>query len=509
MKISIFGLGYVGAVSAGCLAKDGHEVIGVDPNDTKVDLINGGQSPIVERDIGDMIAEAVDAKRLRATTNARDAVFESDISLVCVGTPSEENGSLDLRYVRSVCGEIGTALAEKGGRHAVVMRSTMLPGTMRELVIPTLEEHSGKRAGTEFSVCNNPEFLREGTAVYDYYNPPKTVIGELAPGDGDEIAEIYADLSAPLIRTDVNTAEMVKYVDNVWHALKVGFANEVGSATPWLARLRNLPINRLALPCMIVSILALLQLESRLLDVYTAIGFGLMGYFWRAHGWPRVPFVIAFVLGSLIETNLVLTSQLIEFGRIVPQERIASVILIAMILGSILWLRTKRTDPDRSTVAMCTDVTLGVLTTLVAGALSLIAFFGGSGYSWYAKGLILLCVGLGLMISGLSLRELHRSSATLFRQPLLWVAHLAPPPEQRMPIALMLFLTMAIWLAGVSIAIGLVATIWFFIRSNPTLTGRLRAVAFGILVGSGTFYFINNFANLILPDSRLASFLGI
>ena len=229
MRISIFGLGYVGAVSAGCLARDGHDVVGVDPNATKVELINGGNSPIVEQDIGEIIQDAVSSGKLRATTDAGDAVSATDISLVCVGTPSNENGSLDLRYVESVCGEIGQAIAAKSDRHVIVMRSTMLPGTMRELVIPTLEKHSGKTAGQDFSVCNNPEFLREGTAVYDYYNPPKTVIGELQPGDGDEIADIYSELDAPLIRTDVNTAEMVKYVDNVWHAVKVGFANEIGS----------------------------------------------------------------------------------------------------------------------------------------------------------------------------------------------------------------------------------------------------------------------------------------
>ncbi|MEM7502615.1 MAG: nucleotide sugar dehydrogenase [Pseudomonadota bacterium] len=229
MRISIFGLGYVGAVSAGCLARDGHEVVGVDPNATKVELINGGNSPIVEQDIGEIIQDAVSSGALRATTDAGDAVSATNVSLVCVGTPSNENGSLDLRYVESVCGEIGQAIAAKSDRHVIVMRSTMLPGTMRELVIPTLEKHSGKTAGQDFSVCNNPEFLREGTAVYDYYNPPKTVIGELQPGDGDEIADIYSDLDAPLIRTDVNTAEMVKYVDNVWHAVKVGFANEIGS----------------------------------------------------------------------------------------------------------------------------------------------------------------------------------------------------------------------------------------------------------------------------------------
>jgi GDP-mannose 6-dehydrogenase len=229
MRISVFGLGYVGAVSAGCLAKDGHRVIGVDPNPTKVELINAGQSPIVEAQIGDIIATAAASSLLTATTDASRAVRDTDLSLICVGTPSNTNGSLDLKYVRAVCMDIGAALAGKKERHTVVIRSTMLPGSMREIVIPLLEEHSGKRAGADFGVCNNPEFLREGTAVYDYYHPPKTVIGELVPGDGDLLGTLYGSLDAPLIRVPVETAEMVKYVDNVWHALKVGFANEIGN----------------------------------------------------------------------------------------------------------------------------------------------------------------------------------------------------------------------------------------------------------------------------------------
>ena len=229
MKISVFGLGYVGAVSVGCLAKDGHTVIGVDPNTTKVDLISAGQSPIVEAEIGELIQTGRDDGRIEATSDPAMAVSNSDLSLVCVGTPSNVNGSLDLKYLRAVCEDIGSALATKEAQHTVVIRSTMLPGSMRDVVIPLLEKHSGKRAGVDFGVCNNPEFLREGTAVYDYYNPPKTVIGELAAGDGDLLAAIYESLDAPLIRVPVEVAEMVKYVDNVWHALKVGFANEIGN----------------------------------------------------------------------------------------------------------------------------------------------------------------------------------------------------------------------------------------------------------------------------------------
>ena len=229
MKISIFGLGYVGAVSAGCLAADGHEVIGVDPNKTKVDLINQGTTPIIEKDIGEMIAATVKSGHLRATADVRDAVFGSDMSLICVGTPSQLNGNLDLSHVRKVCQEIGAAIAEKDSFHVVVARSTMLPGSMRSLVIPTLEAASGKVAGVDFGVCNNPEFLREGTAVYDYYNPPKTVIGESDEKAGALLVQLYEKMDAPLVRTDVETAEMVKYTDNTWHAVKVAFANEIGN----------------------------------------------------------------------------------------------------------------------------------------------------------------------------------------------------------------------------------------------------------------------------------------
>ncbi len=229
MKISIFGLGYVGTVSAGCLATDGHSVIGVDPNKTKVDLINQGTSPIVEKDIGEMIATAVKNNLLRATLDVRDAVMNSNISLVCVGTPSQLNGNLDLSHVRKVCEQIGAAIKEKSAFHVVVARSTMLPGSMRTVVIPALESYSGKKAGVDFGVCNNPEFLREGTAVFDYYNPPKTVIGETDTKAGELLMQLYTKMTAPLIRTEVETAEMVKYADNTWHAVKVAFANEIGN----------------------------------------------------------------------------------------------------------------------------------------------------------------------------------------------------------------------------------------------------------------------------------------
>ena len=229
MKISIFGLGYVGAVTAGCFAADGHQVLGVDPVPEKVELMNRGQSPIVEAEIGEIVAETARNGRLRATQDPTAAVADTDLSFVCVGTPSQSNGNLDLRYIRRICEQIGTALRTKSDRHTVVIRSTILPGTMRNVVIPTLQEFSRKRAGEDFGICNNPEFLREGSAVRDFRSPPKTVIGELDRASGDLLASLYTKLDAPLIRTDLNTAEMVKYVDNCWHALKIGFANEIGN----------------------------------------------------------------------------------------------------------------------------------------------------------------------------------------------------------------------------------------------------------------------------------------
>ncbi len=229
MKISMFGLGYVGAVSAACLAKEGHTVTGVDPVMEKVDIINRGQTPIIEKDIGEIIGQAVAQGRLTATTDTARAVDDTDMSLVCVGTPSQLNGNLDTSYVRRVCEQIGQQLKHKTARHVVVIRSTILPGTIRNIVIPALEETSGKTAGRDFGVCNNPEFLREGTAVYDFYHPPKTVIGETDAQSGDLAASLYDGLDAPLIRTRIEVAEMVKYVDNVWHALKVGFGNEIGN----------------------------------------------------------------------------------------------------------------------------------------------------------------------------------------------------------------------------------------------------------------------------------------
>jgi len=229
LKISIFGLGYVGTVSAGCLANDGHQVVGVDPVQSKVDLINQGQSPIIEAEIGEIIATTVKSGRLRAITDPVKAIRETDLSFVCVGTPSQPNGNLDLRYIRRICEQIGEALKEKAERHTVVIRSTILPGSMRGIVIPVLEEFSRKKAGSDFGVCNNPEFLREGSSVRDFNAPPKTVIGELESASGDLLAALYKKLDAPLIRTSLEVAEMVKYVDNCWHALKVGFANEIGN----------------------------------------------------------------------------------------------------------------------------------------------------------------------------------------------------------------------------------------------------------------------------------------
>ncbi len=229
MKLSVFGIGYVGCVSAACFAKAGHDVIGVDLNPTKVEIINSGKSPIVETGIEELISETVSAGRLRATTAPAEAIMNSDVSLVCVGTPSNANGSLDLDHVKSVCEEIGVALRSKLERHTVVIRSTMLPGTVGSLVMTTLEEHSGKQAGRDFGICINPEFLREGSSLKDFYSPPFTLIGADEETTVELVRKLYKDIDAPLFVTSLKTAEMVKYASNCFHALKVSFANEIGN----------------------------------------------------------------------------------------------------------------------------------------------------------------------------------------------------------------------------------------------------------------------------------------
>ena len=229
MRIAVFGLGYVGSVSAACLAADGHDITGVDPAAVKVDLLNRGEAPIIEAELAGLLKTAVAEGRLRAVRAAADAVTRSDLSLICVGTPSQPNGSLDLRHVVTVCEEIGAALRDVDGYHVVAVRSTVLPGTLRSLVIPALERTSGKKAGADFGVCSNPEFLREGTAVFDFRNPPLTVVGSLDARGGDVLQQLYDALPAPIVRTELEVSEMVKYTANAWHALKVAFANEIGT----------------------------------------------------------------------------------------------------------------------------------------------------------------------------------------------------------------------------------------------------------------------------------------
>jgi len=228
MKVSVFGLGYVGAVSCGCFAHDGMEVIGVDVNPDKVALINAGRAPILEERIGEMIAETVASGRLRATTNVEEAVLGTDVSVVSVGTPSNPAGSLNLTAVERVSEQIGRALAKKPARHTVVVRSTVMPGTVRDLVVPTLERESGKAVGGDISVCFNPEFLREGSSVQDHYNPPFTLIGAASDAEGRQAAELYRAVEADVHFVPIETAEMVKYVCNAFHALKISFANEMG-----------------------------------------------------------------------------------------------------------------------------------------------------------------------------------------------------------------------------------------------------------------------------------------
>lgn len=229
MNVSVFGLGYVGSVSAASFAADGHTVVGVDVNPDKVASLNEGRSPIVEKGLDELIRDNTANGRLRATTSTKEAVDATELSLICVGTPSRKNGSLDLVYLQRVCEQIGEALSTKDAYHVVVVRSTVLPGTTHDVVIPALERTSGKKYGIDFGVAVNPEFLREGTAIHDFRNPPMTLIGHNYASDAELIKSLYATVDAEMITTSIRTAEMIKYASNTWHALKVCFANEVGN----------------------------------------------------------------------------------------------------------------------------------------------------------------------------------------------------------------------------------------------------------------------------------------
>lgn len=227
--ISVFGLGYVGCVSAACFARQGFHVTGVDVSPSKVTMVNDGKSTIVEEGIAELVREMRESGRLGATTDAAEAVRASDISLICVGTPSRPNGSIDLQYIERVCEQIGAALRDKDTHHTIVIRSTVMPGTIDDVVIPALERTSGKRHGDGFAALSNPEFLREGTSIKDFYDPPFTLIGAHDPVHAEPLREIYAGIDAPLHVAAVRVAEMVKYASNCYHGLKVGFANEIGN----------------------------------------------------------------------------------------------------------------------------------------------------------------------------------------------------------------------------------------------------------------------------------------
>ena len=227
--VSVFGLGYVGCVSAACLANEGFEVIGADVNLSKVNLVASGHATVVEEGIDSLVCSMVSAGRLHATFDPAQAVHHSSISMICVGTPSQPNGSLNLTQVQRVAQQIGHALADKDEHHIVALRSTVLPGTTTGMLIPTLEKASGKRAGRDFSVCMNPEFLREGSSLRDFANPPFTIIGAQDEAVGQEMAKLYAGIKAPLHITDIGVAEMLKYACNAFHGVKVTFANEIGN----------------------------------------------------------------------------------------------------------------------------------------------------------------------------------------------------------------------------------------------------------------------------------------
>lgn len=229
MKISIFGMGYVGVVSAACLAKHGHTVVGVDVSPGKLELINAGRSPIIEGGVGELMADMVAAGRLSATADAAEAVARTDLSFISVGTPGLPNGATEMSAIDAVAGQIGSGIRDKTSPHTVVMRSTVPPGTIEDRVLPILCRSSGRQLGDGLELCSNPEFLREGSAVRDFAQPPFTLVGCSGEAGFTAMQTVYAAINAPMIRTDIRTAESVKYLCNIFHAVKIGFANEVGA----------------------------------------------------------------------------------------------------------------------------------------------------------------------------------------------------------------------------------------------------------------------------------------
>jgi GDP-mannose 6-dehydrogenase len=227
-RISIFGLGYVGAVSLACLARDGHTMTGVDIDDAKLEMLRRGQAPIVETGIQELTRNIMRGGKVEVTNSVRDAILATDVSFVCVGTPARANGNQNLDAITRVAEQIGEVLTEKSTRHVIVIRSTVKPGTVEEVIQPAIEAASGLKAGVDFSLCFQPEFLREGTSIHDYDHPPLTVVGASDPHGVAALRGIFGHLPCEFVHTSIRTAEMLKYACNTFHALKVTFANEIG-----------------------------------------------------------------------------------------------------------------------------------------------------------------------------------------------------------------------------------------------------------------------------------------
>jgi UDPglucose 6-dehydrogenase len=310
MRISIIGTGYVGLVTGACFAKLGHQVICVDVDPKKVSAINRGQSPIFEEHLDALLT--TNQSRIHATDNYQEAISNTEITFLCVGTPSKNDGDIDLHFVKEATQTIAESLKQKPSWHLVVMKSTVLPGTTETIVLPLLEQHSGKTVGNDIGLAMNPEFLREGVAVDDFLKPDRIVIGAYDPKSRGPLTKLYEPFNCPLVHTSLSAAEMIKYASNAFLATKISFINEIGNMCKMLG------INT-------YEVADGVGLDSRIGRAFLDAGIGWGGSCFpkdldALRAWAKTKTVPSKIINSTVEVNQTQPLKLLELlKKHIPQ----------------------------------------------------------------------------------------------------------------------------------------------------------------------------------------------